>query len=1541
MSTSRAESQHHYGRRRSNTAQSILRNPPVPPLQIGDVKGFNSWVHDAKDPPTVIFNQSWWPGVAEGDMLQITGGNSEDTSSGFLFVVPKDEGCPKPQLQISIAKPIADAFGLRNNGEVTISKVDKTLFCADYVEFVFQDQYLGRNDMWRMGEALVGQCVYKDQEIKFLGSICAKIQTIYTAGKKVSAACMTSSTKTIFRSLSAKVTIFIQICRELWEFADDGERYNEKIVHSFLPALFGKWREAGTNHTVTIVLISRVYYDQSEIEYAAGPLRRDDDGGWYKDFYKVITDLEVINDWKSTLVGLKTSFWDFQRDILLTHHYHRATLETAAMGPADQVRLVGRLSFAHEGPILEALNLGLNPTETHYIDRSLSLTGAATILITPGTGYFKVSKQLLRLTTTRMLDQGFGLDLVSLAKPPLHQSPILSFQGLEPELRLDRDDRDGKGHARATDPLWGGDDDPKESAGRERSTFWWEPFWMSVSFWDKQMDLPFRDDRFIACAKMHEIQMLGLLEHDVLSSIEIAFLPDQSDPLATPRDGFVPDSNFTQADADKFDSDIFATKNDSKLPATNRNSYGSAGSGTIMPSSYRSGLEKRSIASHRNSIISARIAPIEESPRHILRDLPPEPSHADTMFAASSGLLSTSPSQSSMRSVRSTHSTSTSSSTADRNPRDSSTGRSSKVSKFAPSWLFNPFRSGPSEPQTSSVSASAVTSLVVTTQPIRILPSSPKSTTQSTLAVSPRPMAIKNSTTPRSNLSRTFEEESMMPHRGGLYSRQSPLNTPPRDEAQFAKRRSNTMSSSILTAVPLSTSSSAYRSNPSQPNSSVSYAQFSLARRWQHIFPTPQFKHEIKWQSLVTPGCLPLTVEYFPTSAELESSYDVTSYDFLVEPSEVRRSFFVKPPVIKGTNIHEIRRAWALAVMREMVAVRLAQGFQFVLRPHKATEFEDRSQPRRTQSFLMDDDLTPKPAGAAEVLQTADDPVYLSMSNEIHCISYIGEAIQVRRFTRRMPPSSPFSYQCLIWPKLGVGYTELETKFTSHGLENYGWNRLDMLVAGFEHQFSESLRYWRTRFIVMPTAEAPQTKLGPSGEMLNAEEIRLMGIDKLADMFSKLRWQFPEEKTNPPPPVRFLPTTLLPASSVLDSSLMAQLDELHAAGPLRKKMKSEREIGDTSLLAIAKAMREEDAVPIKHYQWHHLHYPDAFTGFDFVSWLVREFRDVSSREQGAEWGVKLQEQGLFEHCKGNHGFLDGHYFYRLKGEYAVPSTPRGWFRSRHAVGDENLTRGGHYPSNVGKISASSPRKNRKQLILSQTMVIDIDPAKKSDQAEPVILHHDIIHNPATVFHFELQWIGTTASFIDERLKTWSRTIERYGLKLVEAYVTQISDIRERNAFQSCFPIRLAVPAPFVMNIEKRVPEGTQTAHYFEYALLRRFGFILDVEAAALYPQQVDFVYSYRRSPYAHSQFVHRTGVAFVQVLGGSRGFLFLTNRLMGPGRMGAAMNSKGGRPAAVAAEDIRVQLNAFCTDRKRLLDFYDEELAMLEHGPEEPPPLSI
>lgn len=204
----------------------------------------------------------------------------------------------------------------------------------------------------------------------------------------------------------------------------------------------------------------------------------------------------------------------------------------------------------------------------------------------------------------------------------------------------------------------------------------------------------------------------------------------------------------------------------------------------------------------------------------------------------------------------------------------------------------------------------------------------------------------------------------------------------------------------------------------------------------------------------------------------------------------------------------------------------------------------------------------------------------------------------------------------------------------------------------------------------------------------------------------------------------------------------------------------------------------------------------------------------------------------------------------------------------------------------------------------------------------------------------MQWIGTTARCIEDQLKQWSRTIERYGLKLVEAYVGQICDIREQNPLQSCYPVRLSVPPPVVPDLEKRVLEGTQTRNYFEGALLRRFGFVLDIEAADTYPEQIDPVYSYRRAPFKYSQWVHRSGAVFAQVLGGTSGFLFLINRLMAPGRIGTSLKSKEDRLSALA-DEVMFKMSDLCSDPASLNGFYEEEIAALAPVPEDPPPLKL
>ncbi len=75
-----------------------------------------------------------------------------------------------------------------------------------------------------------------------------------------------------------------------------------------------------------------------------------------------------------------------------------------------------------------------------------------------------------------MLDQGFVLDLVLLTKQPLHQSPIFSFEGVDPAvaggeyaLREMKFEGERMKYPLMADPLWAGTDDPANGrrAGEE------------------------------------------------------------------------------------------------------------------------------------------------------------------------------------------------------------------------------------------------------------------------------------------------------------------------------------------------------------------------------------------------------------------------------------------------------------------------------------------------------------------------------------------------------------------------------------------------------------------------------------------------------------------------------------------------------------------------------------------------------------------------------------------------------------------------------------------------------------------------------------------------------------------------------------------------------------------------------------------------------------------------------------------------------------------------------------------------------------------
>ncbi|KAJ9478307.1 Vacuolar membrane-associated protein IML1 [Pseudozyma hubeiensis] len=768
--------------------------------------------------------------------------------------------------------------------------------------------------------------------------------------------------------------------------------------------------------------------------------------------------------------------------------------------------------------------------------------------------------------------------------------------------------------------------------------------------------------------------------------------------------------------------------------------------------------------------------------------------------------------------------------------------------------------------------------------------------------------------------------------------------------------------------------------NPSNPSKNLKGASSQLLR-WQHLFPRRLNHHAVKWRSMTTPACLPLTTLYLPTESDLAAMW--SEHPHTTSISAETASFLLK----KSSSTHP-----ALAVLREMAFHRLAQGYQFIVPASKQTRAVSSRKLVDPKHFTL--------RWPSELLQPGNlatgNPIFLSVTNQIHRISYdrSTHAINVKRYVRNTDYSTdPIDYECCIWPRHLPGYQTVKARFNYPDSASYNWTYLDSLIAGYvDEKFVESLRYWRTRFVLVPSEGSPPPMTAPTGEELDDEEIRLIGTDKLAELFHRAKFVRSREERDQSHVQRFLPTSLDPAMSLQDEDFVKQLAEENAkqrAQSASAKKRMHKALTGRAIDAVARDMRSGGLV-INDRIWHRMLYSDTFTGADMVSWMCSEYADVRSREEAVEWGIRLMEDGLFEHVHKVHGFLDGHYFYRLKSEYAGTRGPKGWFRgtdsqrgsfaekdsvrplvhsstqhsglnssdSRRVSGGQagaekneasaaptnsRSSAGGHSRSSSlqhphpPSLTMSSGTKKKKKVQLSRSIVIDVDPGRRSDRAEVAFLHHDIAHNPANGFNFQIHWLSTSARFIEDAVQSWTRTLERYGLRLIEAPIGQIKDVSLHNPFQAPVQIELSLPPPGPESYRSRLPRGTLPELWFEYALLRKFGFVLDQEASTRYPKDVEITYSSRPNTFEYSQFVHRSGVAFVQVLGGLDGFLWLNNRLFNshshnPRQQNARQQQavEGATAAAAAdADKLRLELTTFCADRDELERFYRKVLAQL------------
>ena len=766
-------------------------------------------------------------------------------------------------------------------------------------------------------------------------------------------------------------------------------------------------------------------------------------------------------------------------------------------------------------------------------------------------------------------------------------------------------------------------------------------------------------------------------------------------------------------------------------------------------------------------------------------------------------------------------------------------------------------------------------------------------------------------------------------------------------------------------------------SNPAQndPNAANWFG------RWQHIYPHKPRASSVKWRSLCTPAAVPLTTEEFPKESELEADYVRNTYSI----SRNEDHELLEVPKTLGT------------LVREMIALRLSHGYQLVIGPNLA-------------DYLGDETCENIDVFNTDILAEEGRTIFMSMGDTIQRLICAAEGVvEVTKYKRKKATEGSgakakrLSYNAHIKTILAEEFRVRSINLAPSN-EEYNWNGADAYLAGHKDHLSnqiEQLRFWRARFVLIPV-EPPPNARRPLQTMNedNDEEVHLLGIDALSQMWQRHRHipvqdrQFKSSagKKKDPNPLGIIYQTRNPSEVVLaELDRLVLLDLGGESWPTQLLPDSELfERSNLSLPKLAQTIQGERGIEMRNRRWHlRLHY-NCFIGTELTTWMHENFRDIDSREEAVELGNELMQHGLFTHVEKRHPFRDGNYFYQIADKYrssrpdsrsarlpgrrpdkSVPSTPmmealpRDLSRSQSGSTQEDDSNGS------GIMTPTKEGKGRTSILLSKEMRLDVDTRKRSNRPEIISLHYDRLHNPENCYHLELSWIDATSKLIEDAIVSWATLAEKFGLKLVEVPITELSAIETVEPFRAPYPVKLKIRPPGaqstnLFNSTSFTPQTVMDRHYYQKALLKKFNFVLDFEAASDFPPDVDVAYSWGKLGYLYPQFVHRSGIILAQITDDGN-FLLLANRLyntrsaavkdpsrfdrlqehptrrQGPGGLSADRPSPHPSPLVRASSDVlgaslaqstisayqtpesvKDDLEAFCSDAAKLEAFYRE-----------------
>jgi hypothetical protein len=440
-------------------------------------------------------------------------------------------------------------------------------------------------------------------------------------------------------------------------------------------------------------------------------------------------------------------------------------------------------------------------------------------------------------------------------------------------------------------------------------------------------------------------------------------------------------------------------------------------------------------------------------------------------------------------------------------------------------------------------------------------------------------------------------------------------------------------------------------------------------RRWEHIYPVVRpLKLKMDWISLCHPACLPIGTDIFPSAAELAEEYQ--EHVYTVSPNDELVAMSQSSDAVQFTE----------TLLKELIAQRLSQGFQLIdnsslhnmrrsssaLLSASSTEalshgFSDSAynQDYRSNAFSMrrparDSAMRSNVAGpystqfhhqSSQSRHTQDTssmfssmPHYLSMGHQIHRLVYdpVNRNVEVKRYVKKLAYSKdPIEYKFSVWPKGRDQFEHKSVKFHYPHAALYQWNYLDHLVAGYQEEMTEALRFWRTRFILIPMENVSYSasNIGHEDDTLNEEELRLTGFSRFLEQFERARWTPPHEgpvdkrlRRQPINSLGIILTTFSTASFLANEARNRLAGMEAPTGRRSSIFITDRLTKKASLADIALAMKDPANGLRMHDRWWHLkRFHNVFLGNELIDWLLRMFSDIETRSEALEFANHLKD----------------------------------------------------------------------------------------------------------------------------------------------------------------------------------------------------------------------------------------------------------------------------------------------------------------------------